>query len=148
MISSPFKRDMARSWPINIGIVSFPTIRSPCISRMSKKAVRTKTVHADHKNTDTTMISMVPFTDKYGNRVVTMPQAIVISNVFEPGISLILEYLSSEKRFGTSLKLYESPIILMIRRIRNGIRPMANAVSRPAPPADKARTASRTSLFL
>jgi len=85
-----FNRCMDRFSPIRMGIVSMPTIRSPCMSRMSKKAVLTNTMPVAHRNTKIVPVSIRADIDKGGKRDVTMPQAMAIKIVFEPGMSRIL----------------------------------------------------------
>ncbi len=75
------------------------------MSRISKNAVLTNTIHVDHINTNAEPASIFPDTDKNGNRDVTIPHARAIRIVFEPGISLILLYLTPVKQSGMSLKL-------------------------------------------
>ena len=75
------------------------------MSRMSKNADLTKTRLRDHKSTSAVLRGILFDTDKEGNTEVTIPHAIAIRTVFEPGISLILLYLRRAKRFGTSVKL-------------------------------------------
>ncbi len=124
IISMPFKR---RNEPFSlnkIAIVSLPTILSPCMSSISKNAVLANTIDVDHINTNTEPASIFPDTDKNGNKDVTIPHARAIRMVFEPGISLILLHLTPVYQSGMSLKLYESPIILITRRNKKGINPM------------------------
>ena len=141
-VSRNFNSRMVCFSPSSMGMVSLPTIRSPCMSRMSKNAVLTNTMPADHANTGTMLRSNFPNTDRGANMAVTIPHAIVIRMVFDPGTSLILLYLPLLRCSGISFKLYESPIKLIARRIRNGSSPMVYAFIRPAAPAISASAAS------
>ena len=123
--SIAFKRRIAFFSPIRMGIVSLPTILSPCISRMSKNAVLAKTKLADHKNTHMVLMKELSATDINGNTEVTIPHAMAIKIVFEPGKSLIFLYLPLKNCFGIIFKSYERPKTLMTRRTIKGINPMA-----------------------
>ena len=110
--------------PRSSGMVSLPTSRSPCMSRISKNAVLTNTIPTAHRATITLTQPMVPDMDNGGRTAVTIPQATAIRSVFEPGISLILRYLMTGSHSGTSFRLYESPKRLMINRAKNGNWPI------------------------
>jgi len=77
----------------------------------------------DHRNIDAALKPILPNVDKDGNIAVTIPQAMAIRKVFEPGMSLILKYLLPVKRSGKSFKLYERPIMLIMKRIKNATGP-------------------------
>ena len=62
-------------------------IRSPCMSRMSKNAVRTNTRPAAHRNITPVAQVTSTLTAKEGSTAVTMPHAMAISSVFDPGMS-------------------------------------------------------------
>ena len=146
--STAFKNRSVVFSPKRMGIVSLPTIRSPCISRISKKAVLASTIPADHRNTIMEANPQHPEDDKEGKSAVTTPHATEMRMVLEPGISLIFLYFNLGEYPGTSFRLYESPIKLMARIIKKGICPIIKAVISPAPPDDKARTDKKSLCFL
>jgi len=81
--SSFFKSTRVLSSPIKIGNVSLPTILSPCISRRSKKAVRTKTIPMAQIKTGIVAALSFPWADSTGNNDVTIPHAKTIRIVFD-----------------------------------------------------------------
>ena len=99
-MSIDFKRRMDRCSPIKMGIVSLPTMRSPCMPRMSKKAVLTNTRHVAQIKTKSVLTAMVFNNAIAGIIAVTSPQANAISTVFDPGMSLILRYFPVLSHFG------------------------------------------------
>ena len=138
-----FKRRSDRFSPSKMAIVSLPTMRSPCMSRTSKKAVLTNTIPAAHKKINTVTQWALSDSDSGGRRAVTIPQATAIINVFDPGISLNRLYLSQKMLWGTNLRLYDSPSRLNTRSSKNGKSPRVKAITRPALPAARARIVSR-----
>ena len=87
--NSVFSNLMVCLSPSRMGIVSRPTIRSPCISRMSKKAVLMNTIQTDQANTSIVLNPKVLFNAIGGTILQMIPQANAISTVLEPGISRI-----------------------------------------------------------
>ena len=91
---------------------------------MSRNAVLANTMIEDQINTNIVVRLIFPDTDKGGNIDVTIPHANATRIVFEPGISLILRYLPLTKYFGTILKLYKSPNIVIVKITRNEFNPI------------------------
>jgi len=121
--------------PRKMARVSLPMIRSPCMSRMSKNRVLKNTKPVDHTKIEPLTQMILPLADKGGRRATTIPHAMAIRMVFEPGISLILRYLMPCNDSGSNGKLYDSPIMLMVSRRINDQIPAAKAINKPAPPA-------------
>ena len=75
--------------PRKMGNVSLPTILSPCISRISKKAVRTNTIPMAQIKTEKVEVFRAPLAAITGNNEVATPHARTIRIGFDPGISPI-----------------------------------------------------------
>ena len=142
MISMIFNSPRDFFSPSKMAMVSLPTIRSPCMSRMSKKVVLTNTMPAAHKNISAVTQPAVPVNESAGRTAVTTPQAMAIKRVFEPGISRIRRYLTKESGRGTSRMLYDSPIRLMASSSRKGKIPRVYAITSPTLPEARARKIS------
>jgi len=147
MINRPikicFKRIIVFLSPNRRGSVLWPAILSPCISRISKKTVRAKTIPVDKRNAGMVARENFPQSDTAGNNAVTMPHARAIKIVLDPGISLSFLYLPSQILFGIIFRLYERPKRLMINRTMKGAVPIFDTRKRPVPPALIAKIASR-----
>ena len=134
-IKSCFNNDSAFFSPITIGRLPCPTSLSPCISRISKKAVRTKAKTEAKKVMKSMPVVNCTLLERWGIAAVTIPQAMAINTVFEPGISLMLWiFFPGFNQFGKSLTLYRRPKILMILSSANGMAPRRKAIKRPVAP--------------